>query len=435
MSSLKASGYRGIWYELPQHFEHGPKYSGGLGTYTAKHVPLAIYAPQVNKTFFVYGGARADGERHLLAMASYYDHNQHIVPRPTIVHDKQGVDDPHDNPSIAISEDGHVWVFVSGRAKKRPGFIYRGRKPYSIDDFELVSECEITYPQPWWIKGRGFLHLFTQYTGVRELYWSRSANGRDWTPPRKLAGLEGHYQTSRALGGRVITAFNRHPGGTPDTRTDLYYLETDNLGETWRTAAGEVIDPPLTDADNPARVRHYEAEGRLCYMKDIGFDRDGNPVILHIASRSAAPGPAGDPRIWTIAHWQGDQWAFREVTRSTANYDMGSMDLTADPVWRIIAPTQPGPQHWGTGGEVAIWISPDQGVTWSKTRDVTTNSMYNHSYVRRPIDAHRDFDAFWADGHPTELTPSRLYFTNRDGDNVWMLPADMDSDFAEPILL
>src|SRR5687767_8564395 len=45
------NGYRGIWFTLGQFSKHGDKYSGGLGTYTANHVPLAVYAPQVDKTF------------------------------------------------------------------------------------------------------------------------------------------------------------------------------------------------------------------------------------------------------------------------------------------------------------------------------------------------------------------------------------------------
>jgi hypothetical protein len=118
--SAKDTGYRGIWFTLGQKSEYGDKYSGGLGTYTANHVPMAIYAKEADKTFFVYGGAK-QGQRHLLAMASYYDHRRHVVPRPTIVHDKQGVNDPHDNPSLCLDGDGHLRVFVSGRAKVRPG--------------------------------------------------------------------------------------------------------------------------------------------------------------------------------------------------------------------------------------------------------------------------------------------------------------------------
>jgi len=70
----RADGYRGIWFTLGQYygkgedgqpygprsskpvFPYGDKYSGGLGTYTAKHNPLAIYCEEVQKTFFVYGG-------------------------------------------------------------------------------------------------------------------------------------------------------------------------------------------------------------------------------------------------------------------------------------------------------------------------------------------------------------------------------------------
>ena len=58
ITSAKDDGYRGIWFTLGQKSEFGDKYSGGLGTYTANHVPMAIYAKEANKTFFVYGGGK-----------------------------------------------------------------------------------------------------------------------------------------------------------------------------------------------------------------------------------------------------------------------------------------------------------------------------------------------------------------------------------------
>lgn len=428
----KSPGYVGIWFTLGQVSEYGDKYSGGLGTYTAKHVPLAVYSTEANKTFFVYGGAKNE-ERHLLAMTSYYDHATGLVPRPSIVHDKGGVDDPHDNPSIALDGRGHVWIFVSGRGRGRPGYKYRSVEPRSIDAFEQVSEEEMTYPQPWWVEGRGFLHLFTKYTGVRELYWNVSADGRDWTDHRKLAGMGGHYQTSRCLGHRVITAFNMHPDGKVDVRTNLYFAQTEDMGETWVTADGALLDTPMTDRHCPALVRDYEAEGRLVYMKDISFDEDGNPVILVVTSADHRAGPIGDPRVWEVARWDGYKWLFSEVTRSTHNYDMGSLYIERGEAWRVIGPTEPGPQRWGTGGEIAAWISEDGGATWTRERVITRDSARNHTYVRRPVDAHPDFHAFWADGDPDAFSPSRLYFTNRACDGVWMLPPEMTADFAEPL--
>ena len=429
-SAEKDDGYRGIWFTLGQKSEHGDKYSGGLATYTANHVPMAIYSKEANKTFFVYGGAK-DGKRHLLAMVSYFDHARGVLPRPTIVHDKQTVDDPHDNPSLAIDGSGHLWVFVSGRSRARPGFIYRGTKPYSIDEFERVSQREITYPQPRWIEGEGFLHLFTKYTNGRELYWSTSPDGRTWTPDQKFAGIGGHYQTSHQRGRKVFTAFNMHPGGNVDQRTNLYYLQTDDFGRTWRDVRGDPVRLPLEKTANPALVRDYQAEKQLVYIHDLDLDRQGRPIVLYITSAHHQPGPSGDPRWWMVAHWTGKDWQFHKITAANHNYSTGSLYIEEDQ-WRVIGPTGRGPQPIGSGGEVAIWASRDEGKTWIHQRDVTRGSPVNHNYVRRPIDAHPDFYAFWADGNPDEFSQSHLYFTNQAGDAVWRMPYEMSGEFAQP---
>ncbi len=434
-SNMKADGYKGIWFTLNQFSEYGDKYSGGLGTYTSSHSPLAMYVPEADTTFFCYGGTRGESERHLLIMVGSYNHATGTVARPTIVYDLQGVDDPHDNPSLAIDEAGHLWVFVSGRNVSRPGRIFRAAAPYSIEQFDPVDVRTFTYPQLHWIEGAGFLHLFTKYTGVRELYWSVSEDGEVWTPDQKLAGIDGHYQVSASRGHRVMTAFNRHPEGNPDRRTDLYFLQTSDQGASWQTAAGVSIDPPLSEIDNPARVRDYASEGRLVYIHDITFDENGNPLILYTTSRHHQPGPQGDPRLWEIAHWDGSDWAFRLVTESTHNYDVGFVTVENDGIWRVYGPTEAGPQKWGTGGEIALWESSDAGETWSKVRAITQNSPRNHGYVRHPWNAHPDFFAFWADGHTDTLSRSYLYFSNRAGDRVMRLPYAMDSDSAVPTVV
>ena len=429
-ASAKDAGYRGIWFTLGQKTTFGDKYSGGLATYTANHVPMAVHATVAKKTFFVYGGSK-DGRRYLLDMIGCYDHARGVVLRPTIVHDKGGVDDPHDNPALCLDPEGSLWVFVSGRGKVRPGYIYRSRAPYSIDDFAQMYSGEFTYPQPRWLAGEGFLHLFTKYTKGRELYWSTSPDGRVWAPDRKFAGLGGHYQTSHQRGKRIITAFNMHPGGDVDKRTNLYFVQTEDGGRTWRNVRGEPLELPLTTEVNAAIVRHYRAEQRLVYIHDLDLDAAGRPVILYTTSAGYAPGPPGDPRWLTIARWTDATWEHAELTRVNHNYSTGSLYLEGD-TWRVFGPTERGPQPIGSGGEVAIWASADQGRTWRKQRDVTSDSALNHNYVRRPVDARDDFYAYWADGNPDQLSPSHLYFTNRVGDAVWQLPYDMDQDAAEP---
>ena len=81
---------------------------------------------------------------------------------------------------------------------------------------------------------------------------------------------------------------------------------------------------------------------------------------------------------------------------------------------------------------MAIWTSTDQGATWKRVKQLTHDSPYNHTYCRRPDSAHPDFYALWADGHGLEVSPSRLYFTDREGTHVWQLPATMEGETVRP---
>jgi len=428
-----ADGYRGIWYSnQPQHDEFVYKYSGGLGTYCAKHRPFAVYAQQVGRTFFCYGGTDKAG-RTLLHMVSYYDHATGTVPRPRILLDKKTTD-AHDNPVISLDQRGHVWIFSSSHGTARPSYIHCSKRPYSIDAFEHVETTNFSYPQAYYVPGRGFLLLHTKYGGGRRLFQTTSRDGRTWTAPEMLAHVEqGHYQISGRHGTKVATAFNFHPQPNGlNWRTNLYYLQSDDFGETWHNVRGEIVELPLTSPDNAALVHDYRPQRRNVYLKDLAFDSAGRPIVLYLTSGGWQSGPRNDPRTWQTAHWTGADWKIQGTICSDNNYDMGSLYVEAEGVWRLIAPTEPGPQPYNTGGEIAVWTSRDQGATWDRVRQLTRNRPYNHTYVRRPVDARPDFYALWADGHGRKPSPSRLYFTNRAGDQVWRLPEAIRGETAKP---
>ena len=439
LNNQQIDGYRGIWFTLGQFSEYGDKYSGGLGTYTAKHRPLAIYAPEVKKTFFVYGGTTGFDEKHLLCMISYFDHKSGEVPKPTVVYDKLGIEDPHDDPSLSIDKDGYLWVFVSGRGRKRPGFKYKSDKPYNIQSFSKITEEEMTYPQPLWDDKDGFFHFFTKYTGVRELYFETSDDGISWNDDIKLAGIiedgatkSGHYQVSGQHGELICTFFNRHPDGNVDRRTDLYYAQTMDFGKTWTTIDGEKLDLPLAKVDCGARAIDYANPGKNVYLKDLNFDANGNPVCLYITSGGHQPGPHNDPRDWRVTYFDEDEWQTTIICQSDHNYDMGSLYINGK-IWTVIGPTKEGPQKYQTGGEIAIWESRDSGRTWKMKKQITENSRDNHTYVRRPVTAKDPFFCFWADGDPTKFSKSNLYFSDSKGKHVYQLPYDMDAEFMKPI--
>ena len=121
----------------------------------AKHRPFAVYRPEVDKTFFCYGGTPLDahlkhtgedlnGDRSfsrerggfLLHMVSYFDHKTGQVPRPTILLDKNTAD-AHDNPVISIDDDGYIWIFSTSHGLSRPSYIHRSNEPYTLQHRHL----------------------------------------------------------------------------------------------------------------------------------------------------------------------------------------------------------------------------------------------------------------------------------------------------------
>lgn len=432
----KEDGYRGIWYwNQKQEDEYVYKYAGGLGTYCAHHYPFAVYCPEVEKTFFCYGGALKD-RNELVHMISYFDHRTGQVPRPTALLNKK-TDDAHDNPVLAVDGQGYIWIFSSAHGRARRAYISVSKEPYSIDDFTLVEVTNFSYPQVYWVEDRGIAFFHTRYLrGHRCLFFTTSEDGRTWGELVMLAYVrQGHYQVSAVGKRKIATAFNYHPHpGGLNYRTNLYYMESDDFGRTWRAADGTPLCLPLTEIVNDALVHDYESENLRVYLVDMILDDEDRPVIVYILSRGWEAGPQNDPRIWHTARWDGNRWVIRPAMVSDNNYDNGSIYIERDGRWILVAPTEPGPQPYNTGGEVVLWQSSDQGATWQKLCELTKDSLYNHGYCRRPVRVHPQFYSFWADGHGRQPSESRLYFCDRQG-NVYRLPPHMESDFALPELV
>jgi hypothetical protein len=289
--------------------------------------------------------------------------------------------------------------YSTSHGRSRPSFIHRSKQPFDISEFEQVSASRLedgqqipidnfSYMQIWYAEEMGFHAFFTRYSypAARTICYMSSRDGVLWSPWQRIAAIDG--------------------------------------GQTWQSVDGEQLELPLQQKHNAALVYDYQAEQTVVYLKDLRIDNNGYPLLLYITSKGYEAGPKNNPRTWTLARWNGEQWLVSTITQSDNNYDMGELWLVAEDDWRVIAPTGTAPQAYNPGGEVVMWQSRDRGATWALLREMTSSSPRNHTYVRRALNAHPDFVAFWADGHGRQPSESRLYFSNLAGD-VFQLPAPL----------
>ena len=471
-------GYRGIWYYNQKlNNEYVYKYSGGLGTYCANHYPFSVFRPEVNKTFFCYGGADPS-EETLWHEVGVYDGETGLVSRPTVLLDKQ-TNDAHDNPVISVDDQGYVWVFSTSHGTSRPSFVHRSLRPYDVSEFERVKPTKIvdgaqvpmtnfSYLQIWNVPKRGFVAFFTTYDrklvaksdpnskAQRILAFMTSEDGIHWSEWKPLAAIEiGHYQNAKVRYDltncdqdgkpRVIlgTAFNYHPG-TPrgnrgvglNWRTNIYYMESDDFGKTWRAVDSKPLELPILKSDSDALVRNYEEENLNVYITDLEYDSEGRPMIAYVTSKGFESGPESGPRDFCFARWDGKEWLFSKVCQVDNNYEFSNIypEEVGNGVVRLVGSFEDGPQGYNTGGEISQWISRDFGRTWSKEYQLTEGSLYNQCFPRRTVDASPDFYAFWADGSGREKSISNLRFSTKDG-KVFELPRKMTKDWEAPSIV
>lgn len=251
------------WYELNQHFEGVPKYSGAFGTYTAKHIPVAVKCEL---------GEWASTSNNRDGNISLYAVNLKTGDS-VLVHTVEGSVDPHQNAAIQCG-GGKLWFAVSARGYKRPGYLYSSADGYT---WTRESESFRSYPQLHWVN-EGLLTLYTNYLSdpsqpnnvSRTLY--SSCNDRKIVPDDAA-----HYSMSYYDGETLHVVYNDLPNGA-DSRTNLNYISSKD-GCEWS-------EPELWHS------------GDFVYLKDINVV-DGEVTALVVLSDSYDP-TRGERRIAKI---------------------------------------------------------------------------------------------------------------------------------------
>lgn len=275
------TGNSSSWWERPQYYNNVPKYSGAFGTYTHKHIPVAVYAKGELYSVFTDNTTNNDFQIYVTKGDS----------EKVLVHVIKDWDDPHTNAVINVLPDGIVEVRVASRGlshKFQSGVVLRSSTPYELD-FYCVEGCTEDAPNyeayPQIHKTSWGQHLiYTRY----ELRGKRNFR----MPYSKVDGNiqslsnDAHYNISYYddVSGRLFVASNTLIGGSPDDRKNLSLIYTVD-GDSWRKTDNTLVDFNLQDESD--RVVHDAGLNNI-YLKDI-ITVDGEVRVLFTESSSDDP--------------------------------------------------------------------------------------------------------------------------------------------------
>ncbi len=425
--SLPPPETRGVWYHcgatnlLPGQ---GAVYCGPMATYCAWHRPLAIYAAEPNRTFFVYGSA---GNRPTI---SYYDHDSGEWAYPVVLGENPD-GDAHRNPTLLIDEQGLLYVFWG--AHGHPTHVHRSARPYDIGDWVEVAEVEpdggTSYPQPWMLREGELFVSYRKAPGWR--FRTSTDRGESWSEPTDLVtfGVDENARGAAEFSVYGVTvaedgpypravhfAWSRLGGGSPEEienkalwarRYNVYYAYSDDGGETWRRSDGSPYDLPITEE---TAEKIYDSGEHGVWIKDIQLDSQGQPYILFLDAEVET-----FRATWKVARKSAVGWSISDVTESDHMYDAGALLVFDDDDLRIWGPSTAVQPH-EDGGEIEEFRSTDAGATWRHTRSLTSNSKWSHNHVK-PVMGHQrgpgDVRAIWSYGDsrkPPETDDVRLYY-------------------------
>lgn len=414
----------GVWHRsgCPRRAAPGTRtvYGGPHATYCAWTRPMAVYAPSQQKTFFVFGNAENS------PAISAYDHRTQAFS-PLVVVGRNPDMDAHKNPHLLIDDEGWLYVFYGSHCS--PTHLSKSARPYDTSKWVsmgVVAEAS-SYPQPWQLRPGELTVLFRQggTHDAGEALVRSTDGGKTWSAPTLIGASppqNGFYAVTTAADGsyprKVHMAWSVTRGDWWQ-RYHVYYAYSDDGAVTWKRSDGRPYTLPITEPEAELVFRS-EVPDRGVWLQDIQLDSQGNPYVLfndgHTLSYDCT---------WRVARLVDRQWTVQRVASADHMYDHGALALLADGDFRVYLPSHAAQPH-EDGGEIEEWQSADRGLSWTKTRAITSGSKYSHNHVKTAFGSQRgDFRVFWSYGDSTDPPETRtvdLYYFGESLDGPRRMP-------------
>ncbi|MDK1286931.1 hypothetical protein [Pseudoalteromonas umbrosa] len=373
------SGYQSSYFCLTNQLFNGvPKYCGATGTYTHKHIPVAV--EKSNNHFEVF----SNNENGNLVTYVVKNYNQKVK-----VHTESNWNDPHTNAIVDVDKNGYVYVQLSSRGlghKYRSGHLYKSTTPYGTQFQKLKGlpnhgDFNQSYPQLHLDNALNRLAVFTRYEyagqkSVRTLWFDN--NGHEF----KLAE-GGHYAVSDTNDdGAIYIAYNYHPNYNLDRRSNIHVIKSYTFNpNTWYNIKGERLTLPLAENDSRTLVYDSEANGTYIYVKDIVAEEAGTGGGVHVLfTESTSFDPTKGSRYVKELDIQSvNKVAVNTITATNHNYS-GATYLTNRFGWTVHSILVNGNNHQPYfGGDIQLY----QRVNGHWQYKNTYADGGNYTYIRK----------------------------------------------------
>jgi len=243
--------------------------------------PNAYYFEGDHKRTYVTWQQKQEGSSLYRTMVCAYDHETGEVLGPVTVFNHGSDADNHGVGAIWVDPDGYIWVF--GGSHNTYGKYSRTVWPEDIEDWKdppYTWHSAATYPNLLMIGN----YLYVFFRGGNDLVFRkidyRTPSQENWSTTKTIVDCGSGYLAY--IGHAVVDALGTiHLQWTifeqaPYKRLNIYYLMSEDGGDTWKKRDGTVVTLPLKQHEGDLV---FDSQGVMTSAYRIVVDPDGEPTL------------------------------------------------------------------------------------------------------------------------------------------------------------
>ena len=306
--------------------------------------PVAVYVPEVNKIYiaYQYDAGNLNAGRKILE----YDCNTKTFSAPIDIGGSMLNDDSHGAPSIAVDNDGYIWVFYGSHSSTQ--YYKRSLNPYDISSWseEKSISGSFTYPQLWVDQDGNIWVIARTGDGTTYDIYKYDPSTDSFTYVQRLLNLSNDpYGISYYYNGTVYFVFT----ACGETCEGLYIIKSNDF-MNWTKMDGTPVSLPITDPTQADVIDSGDCRPHGGDIKVI----DGKVHVVY--------DKVGEGQFIAIYNPDTNTWSIHKVANYTTYSAFPKLIKTSDGKLKVFLIYN---RTSSDNGELWCYVSEDGGATWT----------------------------------------------------------------------